>query len=232
MLTNGLSRGILDMTFEEDMDLDLRAGRLTLGSGAKLLHLMDILLGLPSTVASGDVKLSCLTKTITSSGFLFICGVWVFPATANFDKPRASSRAWFALFAAAPSIIYLVHFWYLFVSCSMRHRKFRIEQKSTLISATVRNHDGAPPRCRVFEVEIGWDWNRSLPILHHIMFPRRAPSTVNIKATNQSATDFNPSGYDIFQYDLADNNQKKLDREDNVIGDSDHELSVDERPGD
>ena len=51
MLTNGLSRGILDMTFDEDMDLELRVGRLTLDSDAKLLHLVDILLGMPSAVS-------------------------------------------------------------------------------------------------------------------------------------------------------------------------------------
>jgi hypothetical protein len=56
MLTNGLSRGIFDMMFEEDMDLDLNLNRLTLDSDPKLLHLIDILLGMPSAVSNSRYR--------------------------------------------------------------------------------------------------------------------------------------------------------------------------------
>jgi hypothetical protein len=170
----------------------------------------------------------------------------VFVATVNFDKPsRAGNRLWFALFTAAPGVLYLLNFWYLFISCSIHHRKFRIQKKQAPSSAPLANSTTNLRRSRLFEVEMGWDWDHSLPIAHHIMFPRRVPcgiisSTVQVKNTTfQSATspesefirtttNSGPSCLDIFPSvsDYKDHEGDCMDR------DSDEVLNLNHYAGD
>jgi len=118
ILTGAMLPGACHIFFGENENFPREdPRRLTLNTNAALFHQIDALFSLPTLV-------------ITWSGGLFIAGIVTFAAAFGTAKPPSvtltrTERVIFITISLAPGVIYMAFFWYLFVSCSIQHRRFR-----------------------------------------------------------------------------------------------------------
>lgn len=116
ILTGAFTEGIIHLVFEEDLSKGNTGGhdRLNLNADAEILHRVDEVLCMPSTVRARLLP-PCseinVTKSMIFSGVLFLAGGAIFAGSADSEPPSTTpKRGAFALIAISPSFVYLLSF--------------------------------------------------------------------------------------------------------------------------